>query len=186
MEPKPFYFNKSNIKAIVLGADPTNYSYHAKQVNLQYAFGIGQDPRYFQGILENLNLLGLHLEDIYIDNLMTGYQGQETSKNKNFATAARQHVPELKKRLYKIKNSKNLPVFITAYDIYKALLKDGEKVLTAHALYSLESEIPIPAEKNLMGRPLIPLFRHDDYKLESRTDYKNYLLGYLNYKPGTS
>ncbi|HPE56374.1 MAG TPA: hypothetical protein P5514_09115 [Bacteroidales bacterium] len=175
MEPKPFYFNKSNIRAIVLGADPTNYSDHGKQVNLHYAFGIGQDPRYFQGILENLNLLGLHLEDIYIDNLMTGYQGHETSKNKNFVTAARQHVPELKKQLSKIKNSKNLPVFITAYDIYKALLKDGEKVQTAQSLYSLETEIPIPVEKNLLGRSLIPLFRHDDYTLSHHKEYLKYL-----------
>jgi len=66
MKVLPFYFGKSRIKAIVLGADPTNQSDHGERTELIFAFGVGQDPRYFKPILDNLNVLGLHLEDIYL------------------------------------------------------------------------------------------------------------------------
>jgi hypothetical protein len=69
MTPKPFVFNKKQVKAFVLGADPTNFSNSGNPVELTYAFGIGQDDRYFRDIQENQNSLGLHLEDVYIQNL---------------------------------------------------------------------------------------------------------------------
>ncbi len=178
--PLPFYFSKSHLKAIVLGADPTNVSDKGQRVDLHHAFGIGQDPRYFQSILDNLNLLGLHLEDIYIDNLLSDYQEIETGKNKQFITRAREHCPVFARKLNKLIPDKKLPVFITAHDIYKALLKDGEKVWPAKDLYGLKIEIPIPAELNRLGRPLVPLFRHTDYRLIEKPDYMNHILSFLN------
>jgi hypothetical protein len=62
--PQPFCFNPAKIKALVLGCDPTNFSDNGKPVELTYVFGIGQYHRYFFDILYNLQLLGLHLEDL--------------------------------------------------------------------------------------------------------------------------
>jgi len=71
-------FNPAKIKAFVLGCDPTNFSDIGKTVELDYVFGIGRDHRYFSGILSNLQLLGLHLEDLYIQNLVIEYSDEET------------------------------------------------------------------------------------------------------------
>jgi hypothetical protein len=180
MDPIPFYFSKSRIKAIVLGADPTNQSDHGTMVELHYAFGIGQDPRYFQSILDNLNLLELHLEDLYIDNLLSDYQEKETGKNKQFIEKAREHCTEFITKLNKMVPDKKVPVFITSHDIYKALLKDGEKVWQAKDLYELKTEIPVPADSNRLGKPLIPLFRHIEYMLKDWTNYRNHIITFLN------
>jgi len=179
MKPQPFSFNKSRIKAFVLGADPTNYSKSGKKVLLHHAFGIGQDPRYFNDILGNLNALNLHLEDLYIQNLIADYQEKETGKNKQFIQKARIGAPLVAKEFNKVDGSKNIPVFLTAYDVYKALLKEDEKVLSAKALYNLETNIPIPSDKNLLNRPLIPLFRHRDYQLKKHPKYTQRVIQYL-------
>ena len=148
-------------------------------MKLQYAFGIGQDPRYFSGILENLNKLGLHLEDLYIDNLLPDYQAKETGKNKDFVKHAKLGIPDLLKRIAKVNDSKNLPVFLTSFEVYKTVLKESEKIWTAKELYNLETEVPVPAVKNLLGRPLIPLFRHSDYKLNKFPIYLRNIRNYL-------
>jgi hypothetical protein len=53
----------------------------------------------------------------------------------------------------KVKNSKNLPVFLTSYEVYEAVMKESEKLYPAAAFYNLQTEVPIPAAKNLPGRP---------------------------------
>jgi hypothetical protein len=78
-QPCQFCFNPSKIKAFVLGCDPTNFSDNGKPVELTYVFGIGQDHRYFSDILSNLQLLDLHLEDLYIQNLVPEYLDEETA-----------------------------------------------------------------------------------------------------------
>ncbi|MFU8844563.1 MAG: hypothetical protein ACNA7V_12240, partial [Bacteroidales bacterium] len=144
-----------------------------------YAFGIGQDTRYFNGILENLTLLGLHLEDLFIDNLLPGYQEMETGDNKNFVKNARMGIAELQKRFSRVKGSNNLPVFLTSYDVYMAVMKEGEKLYPASGIYKIQTEIPIPASKNMLGRPLIPLFRHKKYELNEHEAYSNHIIKYL-------
>jgi len=86
--PQPFCFNKSQVKAFVLGADPTNFLQDKRRVDLHFAFGIGQNPNYFRVILQNLNEVGLHLEDIYIQNLLPDYQDKETGNNETFKRKA--------------------------------------------------------------------------------------------------
>ncbi|MCD4731657.1 MAG: hypothetical protein K8R74_13715 [Bacteroidales bacterium] len=179
MTPNPFCFNKSSIKAFVMGADPTNYSKNKKRVELYYAFGIGQNASYFNDILENLNFLGIHLEDVYIQNLLSTYQSEETSKNNHFIQDARKNIPNLKRELAQIKRSSSLPGFLTAYDNYKGVFKEGEKIKSPSDLYTTEEEIPIPPYKNLLNRPLIPLFRHSNYQLDKHPKYKQRLIQYL-------
>lgn len=48
--PKPFFHNLKQVKAILLGADPSNNSNKGSAVQLQHVFGInGKDKRYFMG-----------------------------------------------------------------------------------------------------------------------------------------
>ncbi|MFW5773560.1 MAG: hypothetical protein ACOCWD_02660, partial [Tangfeifania sp.] len=165
-QPQPFCFNPNKIKAFVLGCDPTNFSDNGKPVELNYVFGIGQDQRYFSDILSNLQLLGLHLEDLYIQNLVTEYLDEETGKNKNWEAKANKYLTARKKEFDTIDPTSQIPVFLTAEKLYNVLLSDNEKKWKASELYTLKTEIPIPPEANKLIRPLIPLYRHYRYQLQ--------------------
>ncbi len=173
MNPKSFCFNKSRIKAFVLGADPTNFSKDNKRVELTYAFGIGQNPNYFRVILDNISLLGIHLEDVYIQNLVPEYQEQETGKNKLFIEKAKKSAKLIAGEFSKVDSTRKIPVFLTAEDIYKAVITNKENIFSAESIYNLNVNIPIKASLNLLGRPLIPLFRHEKYGLSNWPDYVN-------------
>jgi hypothetical protein len=179
MITKPFCFNKSQIKVFVLGADPTNFSDKGKPAELFYAFGIGQNPNYFRLILANLNQIGFHLEDVYIQNLCTQHLDAETSDIKDWANRVKKYIPGLKKEFDKIDKSRRLPVFLTAEVLYKALLNNGIIPKTAKDIYKSD-EIVIPAEKNKLGRPLIPFFRHPAYNYENQVNYFRKLSEYLS------
>ena len=46
--PTPFYYNPKKVEAIVLGADPSNFSDKGERKRLTKVFGIGDgDARYF-------------------------------------------------------------------------------------------------------------------------------------------
>lgn len=170
-QPQPFCFNPTKIKAFVLGCDPTNFSDKGKPVELTYAFGIGQDFRYFSDILSNLQLLNLHLEDLYIQNLVTEYLDEETGKNKNWEVAANKHLVVRKTEFDTINPTDQIPVLLSAERLYHFLLKEGEKKWKPSELYALNTEIPIPSDANKLGRPLIPLYRHFRYKLEKWPEF---------------
>ncbi len=171
--PCPFCYNSKNIKAFVLGCDPTNFSDNGKPVQLKYVFSIGEDPRYFKDILANLNLIGLHLEDIYVQNMIPNYLEEETSRNKEWKKIAEEYLPQRIKEFNMIDPKQEIPVFLTAEKLYKFLLNDGEKALKAGELYQLKTPIPIVANKNKLGRPLIPFYRHFKYNLKNWEDYLN-------------
>ena len=177
MAPTPFCYYPKQVKAIVLGADPSNFSDKGNRKILSKAFGIGDgDPRYFQGILKNLKEVGLGFEDIYVDNLIQGYLDSETSKNKDWYNIAETNIPKLVKRLDKIDNSKTIPVLLTAEKIYIALLNEGIQRKKSSELYSSESIVPIPAKENKLKRPLIPFFRNIKYSLKLHTNYKDRII----------
>lgn len=177
--PQPFCFNKSRVKAFVLGADPTNFSKNKKRVDLHFAFGIGQNPNYFRKMLLDLNQVGLHLEDIYIQNLLPEYQEKETGKNKDFRHKASGNTQAIAREFNKIDPSKRIPVFVTAYVVYKAILDEDAKKFKAEELYNLETEIPVPANQNKLSRPIIPLFRHDKYRYTNWPDFKELVMNSL-------
>jgi hypothetical protein len=178
--PQPFCFNPTKIKAFVLGCDPTNFSDNGKPVVLNHAFGISQDHRYFSDILANLQLIGLHLEDLYIQNMVTEYLDEETGKNKNWEAEADKHLAARKAEFDTIDPTGQIPVFLTAERLYQFLLEVGERKWKASELYALKSEIPIPPNANNLERPLIPLYRHFRYNLMKWLDYSNKLRKYLN------
>jgi len=140
VSPQHFCFNKSQVKAFVLGADPTNFSKDKKRVELHFAFGIGQNPNYFRVILQNLKDIGLHLEDLYIQNLLPEYQEAETGENKYFNTKASANTTTIASEFDNIDHSKKVPVFITAEAVYKVVLKDEAKPNRAIELYNLKTE----------------------------------------------
>jgi hypothetical protein len=162
--PTPFCYNPKQVRAIILGADPSNFSDIGKRRVLNKVFGIGDgDPRYFQGILKNLKAVGLSLEDIYVDNLIQDYLDYETSKNKDWNIIAKKNIPICLERLYKIDKKRKLPVLITTEAIYKVVCPD--RPITANQFYSSPNKIPIHSSENELKRPLIPFYRHKDYSL---------------------
>ncbi len=134
LTPKQFCFNKSQVKAFVLGADPTNFSKDKKRVDLYFAFGIGQNPNYFRKMLLDLNQVGLHLEDLYIQNLLPDYQDKETGKNENFKHKALENAKAIAIEFNAIDPVKKVPVFITAEDVYKAY-QSKESILKFNMMF---------------------------------------------------
>ena len=147
---------------------------------MHYAFGIGQNPNYFRVILQNLNEIGLHLEDVYIQNLLPEYQKKETGKNKDFKLKASENAKTIAREFNKIDPTKRIPVFLTAKDVYRAIYRGNESVPTCKSFYNLETKIPICANDNLLERPAIPLFRNGYYELTEWPKYKLQLLNIMN------
>lgn len=78
-------------------------------------------------------------------------------------------VEELKDDLSKFPES--FPVLLTSESLYKVLLNPTIHRRSARYLYSHPDEIPITPETNRLGRPLMPLYRHWDYRLsDERND----------------
>ncbi len=77
--PRPFYQNIKDVKAILLGVDPSNPS----NKTFEYVFGLEQREKspYFKKILNNLNLLDLNLNNIYVQNLCKNYFVKVTDEN---------------------------------------------------------------------------------------------------------
>lgn len=172
--PTPFCYNSKNVKAIVLGADPSNFTDKGNRKILTKAFGIGDgDARYFQGILKNLNAVGLGLEDIYVDNLIQDYLEFESSNYKLWEPVAKQNISKCLIRLDSIDKKRELPVFLTTEVLHKVLTKID--FISAKQFYLHPEVIPIPSEKNKLLRRLIPFYRHKDYNLHIDR-WKNYRL----------
>jgi hypothetical protein len=172
MTPKPYDFNLPNIKAFVLGCDPTAFNRNHKRLEFEIVFGLEiEDNPYVKGILNNLNLIGIALNGIYVQNLITEYQEFESSKNKEWMKTASVSIPSRKEEFDKIDPFKTITVFLTSELLYKVLLIEGQPKHKAIEFYESPELIPIPAEANKLGRPLIPLYRHPLYNLKSWPDY---------------
>jgi hypothetical protein len=177
--PLPFHGNAQPLKAFVLGCDPTAFDKNKNLLQFEYVFDIGCDERYFAGVLANLKEIGLNLEDIYVQNLVTDYQEKETSTNIAWKENAEAIIPARKDEFDKIDPSKKLPVFLTSELLYKVLLNGDEKRKKAGELYASD-EVEIPAEKNKLGRPLIALYRHRAYSLKQHPAYLERVRNFLS------
>ncbi|MBT3384182.1 MAG: hypothetical protein HN778_17935 [Prolixibacteraceae bacterium] len=177
--PKPFFTNLQNIKAFVLGCDPTAFDRNQNRLEFEYVFDLGNDERYFTGILKNLKLIGISLNDVYVQNLVTDYQEEETSKNRKWEEVAKESISQRKNELDLIDVSGEIPVFLTSELLYKVLLNQGLERNRASQFYNLEINIPIPADNNLLNRPLLPFYRHYRYKLSEQKSYLSYLQSFF-------
>jgi hypothetical protein len=169
--PKPHIPPKASIKAFVLGCDPTAFDKKRNRRVFNYVFDIEGDKWYFDGILKNLEAVGLCMDCIYVDNLVTGYQEEETAKNKNWGSIAAREIPLRKQEFDAIDPSgKLLPVFLTSQHLYKVLLNEGIQPKTPTAIY--KGAIPVKAEDNKLGRPLVALYRHYKYAVDKHPVYQ--------------
>lgn len=175
--PSAYFEQLDNVKAIVLGCDPSNRHSH----NLRYVFGIDSGiPKldsFFSGIESNLKQIGLDRQCVYIQNLCQNYFKSETTGNTIWHEAAKIWRQYLKEELQSLNILGEIPVLLTAQDIYFGLLNEGVKKHKAKNLYSDLSLVPIPPEDNFLERPLIPLFRGGwgYYELEKWKDYRTHL-----------
>jgi hypothetical protein len=170
--PKPYFTNLKKVKAILLGADPSNNSDKGKAVQLEYVFGIGEkDKRYFAGIEKNLAEIDLKREDIYAQNLVQEYQPVETGKNKKWKETAEPWVEILKQELDAFDPGKTIPVLVTASVIFTALT--DKELPEPKAIYLSQAVGIVKPDENRLGRKLLPFYRHYRYTL-GKEAYKAY------------
>lgn len=181
MNPPHPYHNKANkTKAFVLGCDPTAFKEGIRQ-DFEYVFGIKKDKRYFASINANLRSLSLDLECVYVQNLLTAYQDYVTSDHPNWKEEAQKYVKARKAEFDSIDNSGKLPVFLTSELLYKVLLNDGEIPMKPTELYNSETDFFIPANRNKLSRPLIPLYRHPAYSMKNKPEYAKRVTSIFNF-----
>ena len=170
--PKPFFTDLKKVKAILLGADPSNNSDKGKTVQLEYVFGInGKDKRYFTGIARNLKAINLSQDEIYAQNLIRDYLPEETSKNKNWEATAEKWVEILKKELDSFDPERKIPVLVTAQVIFEALT--DKKLPSPKEIYLSRADGIVQPNENRLGRTLLPFYRHFTYSLE-KEEYEKY------------
>lgn len=170
--PRPFCMNPDHVKAIVLGTDPSTKD----GKTFDYVFDLNSfkpsDRRYFKAIEENLNAIGLKLEDVYIQNVCQNYFLKETHDHeKEWKKAAEAWIPFLKKELdanFVLK----IPVIVTAEIILEVLLRDQTPDEPID-IYACRCEIPYLEKINKLNRTLIPLYRHHRYSLKN-TEWNEY------------
>ncbi|MEO8514568.1 MAG: hypothetical protein ABI543_13485 [Ignavibacteria bacterium] len=163
-----------NVKAIILGSDPSNFSNHGKTIVMTHVFDL-QNPRaqYFSSINNNIRLLGLNKDNIYVQNVVRNYMTKETADNRLWFDFAELWKPLLLEDLDKLDPKKELPVFATAECVLKALLNlPDEKKIPANKYYN--DRIIVKPEENYLGRTLIPCFR-GHYKYSEFPLYVEYI-----------
>ena len=181
--PKPYpekIEDPSKIKAIVLGCDPSNFSDNGKTRALEYVFGIvgkGEKSGYFDKIEENLNIVGLTIKDIYVQNLCRNYFNEITSKNLIWEEAANLWVKSLKNELNSLNIPEPTPVLLTAGELLRFLVYKEKQKKEFKDYYNSSVHVPLAKEDNLLNRPLIPFFRggHGYYYLSKWPDYAKHI-----------
>jgi hypothetical protein len=156
--PQPYRADKTQVKAIVLGTDPTN----PQQKRFEHVFGIGSDARYFKGIGNNLHLVGLSLTQVYVLNLCRNYFRDVTARNAQWYTVAAHWLSLLKNELDDLFD-KRVPVLITAWSLFEVLAKRPSE-FSSSVFY--EKAVFLAASENHLDRTVVPLFRHYKYSLK--------------------
>jgi len=169
-KPTKPYCGEKEIRAIVLGTDPTAFDIYKNVKNIEYVFDINGDKRYFAEIRSNLNYL--YYEDnrfhnsienyLYVQNLCPNYLEHQTSDYYKEAWVSfmidNGYVEKLKKDIDRFPD---LPIFLTSsilLDVFCS--KDIKK-----PSYYYGNKKFIEPEENKLNRLLIPLFRHWKYAL---------------------
>jgi hypothetical protein len=172
--------DKTKIKAFVLGTDPSNFSDDKKTVKIATVFDIGKDKRYFDNINSNLQMIGLSLENVYVQNMVRNYMKEETRSNPEWNYFAVKWFGYINEEFDNADPAKQLPVFITAEKLLKFLLNNPFDIGLPKEYYSGTIDIPILPEDNKLERNLIPLYRHPEYRLEKQEYYKNKIIDFLS------
>lgn len=171
------YEGKNKIKAILLGADPTNDGIKTDKglKPLKTVFGIDSDYEkfFFAPQIINLNALEIDKDNFFIQNVCRNYFKDQTGNNKKWGAVAELWLKYLKEE---IDMYPNIPVLITAEKIIKVLTKTTIK---AKLLYdNPEKYLPLYSES--LQREVYPFYRHPKYYLSNNSTYRNYLRKKLN------
>ena len=173
--PKPFK-GKGEIKAIVVGADPSTND----KIRFETVFDLGgDDKRYFAGIKKNLNAIGLTLDNVYVQNFCQNYFTLTTYKQrKNWLRASGIWYYFLREELDK-KFELTIPILATSELILRRLLEFEEK--NARFYYEHPDSVPVESSIVISGRNIFPFYRHWRYNLQRPEwqDYSNKLKEYF-------
>lgn len=169
--PKLYCKNPNQVKAILLGCDPSNS--HSK--NLPYVFALESGLPIFRSFISSWNrslgAINLGFDTVYVQNLCRNYFEHETSKNKIWKEVAKLWIPDLKKELEIFDLS--IPVLLSAQVLLEALINDKKEMERARGFYNQKIPIPIKSTNNKLGRPLIPFYRHYVYNIRNWEGYRN-------------
>jgi hypothetical protein len=163
------------VRAIYLGCDPTNLKYN---IRFPFAFAHGAEGATFKQFIimhsAQLNEIGLSWETVYTQNLCRNYFDKETGNNQKLWTkVAREFwIPIIKEELSIFKPS--IPVLLTSQFLLEVLGDEETSKYTALDFYQCKRPIPVPASKNLLDRPLIPVYRGLNPKLKISYQLKNW------------
>lgn len=170
------YCGSGEIRAIILGADPTSFK-NGEIQRLKFVFDLNiqgkRDKRFFSSIERNLNLVGLSMDEIFVQNLCRNYFTEVTYDHReNWKEAGLLWTDHLNYELESKKIDKSIPVLVTSEIILEVLIKKNS-ILKAKEYYSNPGLIPISAEHSKLNRPLIPFYRSSSYFLNDQR-WKNY------------
>jgi hypothetical protein len=172
--------DKNKIKAFILGADPSNFCGDNMTIKVNVVFGIGENSRYFNCIHQNLEQLGLSLDNVYVQNVVRNYMYREARSNPYWNQFAEGWFPYLAEEFEMIDPFKKLPVFVTDERALKFLLHDSYDIGMPGEYYSGEKFIPVLPEDNKLERNLVPLYRHPAFRLEKQEYYKNKIIEFIS------
>lgn len=174
----PKSYKGSKLKAILLGADPTNNGTKELKglIELKTVFGIDEYNEFFRPQLINLNGIGLNKENLYIQNVCRNYFKEQTSGNKQWSEAAKIWLPLLNEELNGVDPDKKLPVLVTSEVIMKVLI--NSKVIKAREIY----DKCLPFYSDILNREVFALYRHPAYTLSLKSDKNNKYREFLKEK----
>jgi hypothetical protein len=166
--PDPYVEDINNVRAIILGCDPSNNSGDV----FNSVFGLDQGLKYFRGINSNVKRIGLDKSKIYVDNVCKNYFKKETYDNKKkwVEVANRLWIENLKDELNRVLPI-DVPVLVTSEIILQVLCYAGVHIKSMNENYYREC-IYISETENKLGRIIIPFFRHYKYSLDKWDNYK--------------
>lgn len=175
--PEP-YIGDGQIKAIVLGADPTHIIDGAPKT-LHTVFGLNSEGTpYWNSIWRNIeHISNLSMSNLYVQNVCRNYFTRETSQNKKWLTIARNYwIPYLKIELNN-QFDKEIPILMTTEFILNSSLINKEKKIKAKDIYS--KHIVIVGTNNLFHRSLLAFYRHPRYSLKNWPAYQDFIASRL-------
>lgn len=169
--PDPYVEDVNEVKAIILGCDPSNNSGDV----FNTAFGLDQGLKYFRGINSNVKRIGLDKSKIYVDNVCKNYFKTETYDNKNkwLEVANRLWIENLKEELNEVLPLE-VPVLATSEIILQVLCYGGIYNKSMNENYYRRCTY-INGTENKLGRKIIPFFRHYKYSLDKWDGYKDFV-----------
>lgn len=175
--PMPYIGN--NIKAIVLGADPTHIIKGApKLIHTVFGLDNASSSPYWRNINKNIEKCNLTLDNLYVQNVCQNYFTKETSAHKKvWQQVAREFwIPILRTELSMLDS--NIPVFITTEFILATILINENDFVKGQDIYS--NHIYFVKEKNLLERDIYALYRHHAYSLSKWDEYALFLANKIN------